>query len=104
MESSKEILSPECPPVGSMAICAGEATATRRQNLQFHFAQSDERQFKGIGGDYVAGGATPVNIWGKPIDDLSKTGGWVAAFFIFGMDFHSPFRPPLACSSPCLLK
>ncbi|MCL7043970.1 hypothetical protein MKW94_001844 [Papaver nudicaule] len=26
----------------------------------------------------------PVDIHGKPITDLSKTGGWIAAFFIFG--------------------
>ncbi|KAG6528438.1 protein NRT1/ PTR FAMILY 6.1-like [Zingiber officinale] len=87
MEPSKEIiLSRECAPVGSLAIGAGEETATptRQQDLQFHSAQSDESRFKGIGGDYVAGGTTPVNIWGKPIDDLPKTGGWVAAFFIFG--------------------
>ncbi|KAK1571003.1 hypothetical protein Q3G72_010335 [Acer saccharum] len=30
------------------------------------------------------GGTTPVNVHGKPIADLSKTGGWIAAFFIFG--------------------
>ncbi|KAK4835030.1 hypothetical protein QYF36_004233 [Acer negundo] len=30
------------------------------------------------------GGTTPVNVHGKPIADLSKTGGWIAAIFIFG--------------------
>ncbi|KAI4340617.1 hypothetical protein MLD38_025433 [Melastoma candidum] len=29
------------------------------------------------------GGTTPVNLRGKPISDLSKTGGWIAALFIF---------------------
>ncbi|XP_078433977.1 major facilitator superfamily protein [Wolffia australiana] len=29
-------------------------------------------------------GNTPVDIRGRPIKNLSKTGGWVAAFFIFG--------------------
>lgn len=69
MRPSKEILWSERAPVGSMAIDVGEETGTRRQNLQFHFALRDERQFKGIGGDYVA---TPVNIWGKPIDNLRR--------------------------------
>jgi len=31
-----------------------------------------------------AAGTTPVNIRGEPIADLSRTGGWVAALFIFG--------------------
>ncbi|CAI9278124.1 unnamed protein product [Lactuca saligna] len=35
-------------------------------------------------GGYTTLGTTPVNIHGKPITDLSKTGGWLAAFFIFG--------------------
>nr|CAD1824326.1 unnamed protein product [Ananas comosus var. bracteatus] len=78
---SKEIRSPE------------ESTPERsvldyiqRKKLGIHFAESDERRFpKAIGGEYyMAGGTTPVNIRGRPIEDLSKTGGWVAAFFIFG--------------------
>ncbi|WOL11469.1 phosphatidylinositol-3-phosphatase myotubularin-1 [Canna indica] len=80
---SQEIASPECMPA-AVGAGAGVEEVERRQNLQFYFAQSDERQFRGIGGEYVAGGTTPVNIWGKPIKNLSKTGGWIAAFFIFG--------------------
>lgn len=68
MRPSKEILWPERAPVVSMAIGVGEETGTRRQNLQFHFVLSDERQFKGIDGDYVA---TPVNIWGSHLLCLS---------------------------------
>ncbi|KAG9447238.1 hypothetical protein H6P81_013366 [Aristolochia fimbriata] len=58
------------------------STTTRRKKLGIYFAESDERRTS-IGGGYV-GGTTPVNIRGKPITDLSKTGGWIAAFFIFG--------------------
>ena len=36
-----------------------------------------------FGRGYTAG-STPVDIHGKSIVDLSKTGGWIAAFFIFG--------------------
>ncbi|KAF8400088.1 hypothetical protein HHK36_015963 [Tetracentron sinense] len=50
--------------------------------LGIYFVESDDRR-AAIGGCYV-GGTTPVNIRGKPITDLSKTGGWIAAFFIFG--------------------
>jgi hypothetical protein len=32
-------------------------------------------------------GYTPVDIRGRPLLDLSKTGGWRAAFFIFGACF-----------------
>ncbi|XP_078170512.1 major facilitator superfamily protein isoform X2 [Carex rostrata] len=72
----REIQSPE--PVVSDAI-------SHRKKLSIHFAESDERQFPwAIGGEYLAGGTTPVTIRGKPIENLSKTGGWIAAFFIFG--------------------
>ncbi|KAK1311225.1 putative peptide/nitrate transporter [Acorus calamus] len=74
---SKEIKSPE--------VVAGEDVGTdsfRRKKLGLHFAESDDRR-KAFGGAFV-GGMTPVNIHGKPISDLSKTGGWIAAFFIFG--------------------
>lgn len=37
-----------------------------------------------FGRGYTAG-STPVDIHGKSIVDLSKTGGWIAAFFIFGI-------------------
>ncbi|CAK9225060.1 unnamed protein product [Sphagnum jensenii] len=30
-------------------------------------------------------GFSPVDVRGRPLLDLSKTGGWRAAFFIFGM-------------------
>ncbi|KAF3319860.1 protein NRT1/ PTR FAMILY 6.1 isoform X3 [Carex littledalei] len=75
----REIQSPE--PVVSEAI----SHISHRKKLSIHFADSDERQFPwAIGGEYVAGGTTPVTIRGKPIENLSQTGGWVAAFFIFG--------------------
>lgn len=77
----KEIRSPESSP----APGEGMVELARRKKLGIYFAESDERRFPAaIGGDYVAGGTTPVNIRGKPIEDLSKTGGWIAAFFIFG--------------------
>ncbi|OAY75218.1 Protein NRT1/ PTR FAMILY 6.1 [Ananas comosus] len=78
---SKEIRSPE-----ESAPERSVLDYIQRKKLGIHFAESDERRFpKAIGGEYyVAGGTTPVNIRGRPIEDLSKTGGWVAAFFIFG--------------------
>lgn len=86
MMGSKEILSLECASAGSPADETVESVEGRN-NLQFHFAQSDERRPGGINRDSVANGTTPVNLWGKPIDNLSKTGGWIAAFFIFGTRF-----------------
>lgn len=81
---SKEIRSPETLPEKYPAC----VELSSRMKLGAHFMESDERRFSAIGGAYVAGGTTPVNIKGKPIEDLSKTGGWIAAFFIFG---SSPF-------------
>ncbi|KAJ4798278.1 Major facilitator superfamily protein [Rhynchospora pubera] len=79
MDQSGEIQSTE--PVVSEAI----SDVSHRKKLSIHFAESDQRRFPwAIRGQYVAGGTTPVTIRGKPIEDLSKTGGWVAAFFIFG--------------------
>ncbi|KAL5979697.1 hypothetical protein ACLOJK_019608 [Asimina triloba] len=52
------------------------------KKLGIYFAESDDRR-TAISGGYV-GGTTPVNIHGKPITNLSQTGGWIAAFFIFG--------------------
>lgn len=50
--------------------------------------ESDEGRRTPFAGGYIAGGGgtTPVNIHRKPISQqrLSKTGGWTAAFFIFG--------------------
>ncbi|KAL5717158.1 hypothetical protein ACHQM5_010221 [Ranunculus cassubicifolius] len=61
----------------------GSSESVRRKKLGIYFLESDDRR-TAIGGGYVGGGTTPVNIHGKPIADLSKTGGWIAAFFIFG--------------------
>lgn len=75
----REIQSPSPEPSPEPVI------SLERKKLSIHFAESDERQFPwAIGGEYVAGGTTPVTIRGKPIQNLSKTGGWIAAFFIFG--------------------
>ncbi|KAJ4849586.1 hypothetical protein Tsubulata_019353 [Turnera subulata] len=55
---------------------------TQSKKLGIFFVESDNRRMA-FGRGYT-GGTTPVNIHGKPIADLSKTGGWIAAFFIFG--------------------
>jgi hypothetical protein len=34
-------------------------------------------------------GFSPVDVRGRPLLDLSKTGGWRAAFFIFGMSIFN---------------
>ncbi|KAE8672998.1 Protein NRT1/ PTR FAMILY 6.1 [Hibiscus syriacus] len=52
------------------------------RNWKCFFIESENRR-TAFGRGYI-GGTTPVNIHGKPIADLSKTGGWIAAFFIFG--------------------
>ncbi|VFQ60857.1 unnamed protein product [Cuscuta campestris] len=67
-----EIKSPEC---------GGGGTPASRKKLGVYFVESDDRRADAAA---PVGGATPVNIHGKPIPDLSKTGGWVAALFIFG--------------------
>lgn len=54
----------------------------RRKKLEVFFIESDDRR-TAFGRGYT-GGTTPVNIHGKPIPDLSRTGGWIAALFIFG--------------------
>ncbi|KAM0016696.1 putative proton-dependent oligopeptide transporter family, PTR2 family proton/oligopeptide symporter [Helianthus debilis subsp. tardiflorus] len=53
------------------------------KKLGMYFVESDTRRSPFAGG-YTTLGTSPVNIHGKPIPDLSKTGGWLAAFFIFG--------------------
>lgn len=60
--------------------------ANRRKKLGLYFLESDDRRMSALGGGYTPGGTTPVNIHGKPLPDykMSKTGGWIAAFFIFG--------------------
>nr|GLL43995.1 protein NRT1/ PTR FAMILY 6.1 [Ipomoea trifida] len=79
--SGKEIRSPEVPQGTPTPSRMG--TPANRKKLGMYFIESDDRR-TALGGGYTGGGATPVNIRGKPISDLSKTGGWIAAFFIFG--------------------
>ncbi|KAK3163637.1 hypothetical protein QOZ80_1AG0006230 [Eleusine coracana subsp. coracana] len=81
--SGKEIKSPELLPTSLSSL--------HRKKLCAHFMDSDERRFSTTlaGGGYdppssSLAGTTPVNIRGEPIADLSKTGGWIAALFIFG--------------------
>ncbi|KAL6850190.1 hypothetical protein ACP4OV_020817 [Aristida adscensionis] len=79
--AAKEIKSPELLP---------SSLSLERKKLGAHFLESDEHRLsrrRALGGGYEppsAAGTTPVNIRGEPIADLSGTGGWVAAFFIFG--------------------
>ncbi|GFZ20987.1 major facilitator superfamily protein [Actinidia rufa] len=73
---TREIKSPELEMGGN------SDHSFRRKKLGIYFIESDDRR-TALGGGYV-GGTSPVNIRGKPIADLSKTGGWIAAFFIFG--------------------
>lgn len=85
MESKeiKSLASSEWPPLPEPAR-EGMSESFRRKKLAMHFAESDERlAVLGIGRQHWAG-TTPVDIRGRPIEDLSKTGGWIAAFFIFG--------------------
>ncbi|XP_010543934.1 PREDICTED: protein NRT1/ PTR FAMILY 6.1-like [Tarenaya hassleriana] len=60
----------------------GSSSSVQRKKLNVFFIESDNRR-SALGRGYT-GGTTPVNIHGKPISDLSKTGGWIAALFIFG--------------------
>lgn len=84
---TREIKSPEClaesqaSAQASASVNASSETI-RRKKLGNFFIESDDRR-TAFGRGYT-GGTTPVNIHGKPIADLSKTGGWIAAFFIFG--------------------
>ncbi|CAM0950624.1 unnamed protein product [Alopecurus aequalis] len=57
----------------------------QRKKLGSHFLESDERRFTPAGAPNAVG-TTPLDIRGAPIPerDLARTGGWVAAFFIFG--------------------
>jgi hypothetical protein len=74
-----EIKSPEVPQQGT------PCTSMSRKKLGIYFIESEDRRMA-LGRGYTRG-STPVNIHGKSIavDHLSKTGGWIAAFFIFGM-------------------
>ncbi|WVZ71863.1 hypothetical protein U9M48_020395 [Paspalum notatum var. saurae] len=82
---AKEIKSPE-------VLAPLPSPREQRKKLGAHFLESDERRFSRrrtpLGGGYeppsAAVGTTPVNLRGEPIADLSRTGGWAAAFFIFG--------------------
>ncbi|KAB2625039.1 protein NRT1/ PTR FAMILY 6.1-like [Pyrus ussuriensis x Pyrus communis] len=76
-----EIKSPE-GGVMTPACLDGNPDSNQRKKLGLYFIESDDRR-TAFGRGYT-GGTTPVNIHGKPIADLSKTGGWFAAFFIFG--------------------
>lgn len=58
-----------------------------RKKLGVYFMESDDCRRTPFGSGYTAGGTTPVNIHHKPITHLSKTGGWLAAFFIFGNNY-----------------
>ncbi|XP_058736209.1 protein NRT1/ PTR FAMILY 6.1 [Vicia villosa] len=74
-----EIKSPEVPQQGTpTAACS----SMNRKKLGIYFIESEDRRMA-LGRGYTRG-STPVNIHGKSIVDLSKTGGWIAAFFIFG--------------------
>lgn len=75
-----EIKSPEVPQQETpTAACS----SMNRKKLGIYFIESEDRRMA-LGRGYTRG-STPVNIHGKSIVDLSKTGGWIAAFFIFGM-------------------
>lgn len=86
MGTAGEIKSPEVKPATPVRFEMEEGNSSdhsyRRKRLGLYFMESDDRR-TALGGGYT-GGTTPVNIHGKPIADLSKTGGWIAAFFIFG--------------------
>ncbi|XP_073315612.1 protein NRT1/ PTR FAMILY 6.1 [Primulina huaijiensis] len=79
---AREIKSTELVPTDHYA----QEDANRRKKLGLYFLESDDRRMSALGGGYTPGGATPVNIHGKPLPDykMSKTGGWIATFFIFG--------------------
>lgn len=83
-----EIKSPEVIPERKTPPSARDGNSVsetvQRKKLGIYFIESDNRRLA-FGRGYT-GGTTPVNIKGKPIKeaDLSKTGGWIAAFFIFG--------------------
>ncbi|XP_062110820.1 protein NRT1/ PTR FAMILY 6.1 [Humulus lupulus] len=82
MGTRGEIKSPEGGGVITSGNSFSVGSTSERKKLGIHFIESDDRR-TAFGRGYT-GGTTPVNIRGKPITDLSKTGGWIAAFFIFG--------------------
>ncbi|KAA3482808.1 protein NRT1/PTR FAMILY 6.1 [Gossypium australe] len=76
---SREIKSPEDMLETPASL---EVDGRSRKKLRVFFIESDNRR-TAFGRGYT-GGTPPVDIHGKPIADLSKTGGWIAALFIFG--------------------
>ncbi|KAK3228913.1 hypothetical protein Dsin_000794 [Dipteronia sinensis] len=79
---SREIKSPESVPETPASFDGIPDSSSHRKKLGTYFIDSDNRRMA-MGRGYT-GGTTPVNVHGKPITDLSKTGGWIAAIFIFG--------------------
>ncbi|KAL7604351.1 hypothetical protein Lser_V15G14510 [Lactuca serriola] len=80
----REIKSPEVLSETPAVVSTDEnPESLKSKKLGMYFVESDNRRSPFAGG-YTTLGTTPVNIHGKPITDLSKTGGWLAAFFIFG--------------------
>ncbi|KAJ7980523.1 Major facilitator superfamily protein [Quillaja saponaria] len=82
---AREIKSPEgILEQQTPANLDGNFDSVKRKKLNVYFIESDDRR-TAFGRGYT-GGSTPVDIHGKPIPDLSnsRTGGWIAAFFIFG--------------------
>lgn len=77
---SREIRSAEDQVLGTST----PTDTAKRIKLGMYFIESDDRR-RALGGGYTVG-STPVNIHKKPMSeaDLSKTGGWISAFFIFG--------------------
>ncbi|KAL2903699.1 Protein NRT1/ PTR FAMILY 6.1 [Bienertia sinuspersici] len=71
-------------PVNQVLGTSSTPNMAKRKKLESYFMESDDRR-GALGGGYTVG-STPVNIHRKPLSeaDLSRTGGWVAAFFIFG--------------------
>lgn len=77
MDTSEIKAAPDTP-----VTFVGNSESTSSKKLGIYFIESDNRRMA-FGRGYT-GGTTPVNIHGKPIADLSKTGGWAATLFIFG--------------------
>ena len=81
---TREIKSAEVGASTSFSL-DGNSDSIQRKKLGIYFIESDDRR-TAFGRGYT-GGTTPVNIRGKPITNLSKTGGWIASLFIFGIQF-----------------
>ncbi|XWS63468.1 hypothetical protein CRYUN_Cryun06bG0100200 [Craigia yunnanensis] len=81
---TREVKSPE-DLRETPASLDGMSDSVHRKKLGVFFIESDNRRTAFACG--YTRGTTPVNIQGKPIADLSKTGGWIAVFFIFVDNF-----------------